>query len=103
MIKFTKMHGTGNDYIIIDGRKNKFTGMKRLVEKMCDRHYGIGADGVLVLHDSDEADFKMSIFNPDGSEAEMCGNGIRGFAKYLHDNGITARSEEHTSELQSLA
>jgi|SRR3990172_4735760 len=93
MIKFTKMHGTGNDYIIIDGRKNKFTGMKRLVEKMCDRHYGIGADGVLVLHDSDEADFKMSIFNPDGSEAEMCGNGIRCFAKYLHDNGITAMKQ----------
>jgi diaminopimelate epimerase len=88
MITFTKMQGTGNDFIVIDGRGNDIPNFKKLAGTMCDRHFGIGADGLLILLDSDAADFKMRIFNPDGGEAEMCGNGIRCFAKYLYDRGI---------------
>jgi diaminopimelate epimerase len=88
MITFTKMQGTGNDFIVVDGRRNDIPNFKKLAGAMCDRHFGIGADGLLVLLDSDAADFKMRTFNPDGSEAEMCGNGIRCFAKYLCDRGI---------------
>ena len=90
MIKFTKMQGTGNDYIIIDGRKQKIPNLKKISISMCDRHYGIGSDGVLILLDSRTANYRMRIINPDGSEAEMCGNGIRCFAKYLYDNRLTA-------------
>ncbi len=93
MIKFTKMHGTGNDYVVIDGRKLKTAGYNRLARAMSDRHYGIGSDGILVLLDSKSADFRMRMFNPDGSEAEMCGNGIRCFAKYIYDNRITAKKK----------
>jgi diaminopimelate epimerase len=93
MIKFTKMQGTGNDFIIIDCRKTKITGPKKLAVAMCDRHYGVGADGILLLLDSGTADFRMRIFNPDGSEAEMCGNGIRCFAKYCYDNRITSAKQ----------
>ncbi|OHD65740.1 MAG: diaminopimelate epimerase [Spirochaetes bacterium RBG_13_51_14] len=89
-MKFTKMQGTGNDYIIIDGRKQKIPNLKKISISMCDRHYGIGSDGVLILLDSRTANYRMRIINPDGSEAEMCGNGIRCFAKYLYDNRLTA-------------
>jgi diaminopimelate epimerase len=88
MLKFTKMQGTGNDYIIIDGRKNKIGNYKKIARGMCDRHFGVGSDGVLILLDSNIADSRMRIFNPDGSEAEMCGNGIRCFAKYLYEHEI---------------
>jgi diaminopimelate epimerase len=93
MIKFTKMQGTGNDFLILDGRENKISNFKKLAGTMCDRHFGVGADGVLVLLDSDEADSRMRIFNADGSEAEMSGNGIRCFAKYLYDNGILKKKQ----------
>jgi diaminopimelate epimerase len=93
MIKFTKMHGTGNDYIVIDGRKQKIAGYNKLARAMSNRHYGVGSDGILVLLNSKSADFRMRMFNPDGSEAEMCGNGIRCFAKYLYDNRITAQKK----------
>jgi len=85
------MHGTGNDYVVIDGRKQKIAGFSRLARAMSDRHYGIGSDGILVLLDSKSGDFRMRMFNPDGSEAEMCGNGIRCFAKYLYDKRITSK------------
>ncbi len=93
MIKFTKMHGTGNDYVIIDGRKLKTASYGKLARAMSDRHYGVGSDGILVLLESKTADFRMRMFNPDGSEAEMCGNGIRCFARYLYDNRITNKKE----------
>jgi diaminopimelate epimerase len=93
MIKFTKMQGTGNDYIVIDGRKQKIPGPKRLALAMCDRHYGIGSDGLLILLPSKTADFRMRMFNPDGSEAEMCGNGIRCFATYLYDNKLITKKQ----------
>ena len=94
-IQFTKMHGLGNDYIYIDAIKNKdlkeiFTrySLGALVRYLSDRHFGIGGDGVIFLDSSTVADFKMRIFNSDGTEAEMCGNGIRSFAKYIYDNSL---------------
>ena len=94
-IQFTKMHGLGNDYIYIDAIKNKdlkeiFTrySLGALVRYLSDRHFGIGGDGVIFLDSSTVADFKMRIFNSDGTEAEMCGKGIRAFAKYIYDNSL---------------
>ncbi|MDP3790813.1 MAG: diaminopimelate epimerase [Candidatus Omnitrophota bacterium] len=83
MIKFTKAVATGNDFIIIDNRNGQLgSGFSKTAKELCDRKYGVGADGVLLLEKSDKADFKMRIFNPDGSEAEMCGNGSRCIALY---------------------
>ncbi len=93
MIKFTKMHGTGNDYIYINSIKRKITSPEKLAVKMCDRNYGVGSDGLILIERSKSADFKMRIFNPDGSEAEMCGNGIRCFAKYVFDRGLTDKKK----------
>ena len=93
MIKFTKMQGTGNDYLIIDSRKRSIANLKKLAISICDRHYGVGSDGILILLNSKTADYRMRIFNPDGSEAEMCGNGIRSFAKYLYDNRIINKKQ----------
>jgi diaminopimelate epimerase len=100
MIKFTKMQGTGNDYIVVDGRKQKFASLKNIALAMCDRHYGIGSDGILILLKSKSADFRMRMFNPDGSEAEMCGNGIRCFATYLYDNKIIDKKQ---TEIETAA
>lgn len=93
MIKFTKLQGTGNDYLIIDSRKRSIPNLKKLAISICDRHYGVGSDGILILLNSKTADYRMRIFNPDGSEAEMCGNGIRSFAKYLYDNKIINKKQ----------
>ncbi len=80
-LKFAKYSGNGNDFIILDNTQVSLT--PALVQKMCDRHFGIGADGVLILTDHSEADGKMSIFNADGGEAEMCGNGLRCLVTYM--------------------
>jgi len=90
-IPFVKMHGTGNDFVLIDARKRRIQDPARLAARMCHRHFGIGADGVIMILESTKADFRMRIFNPDGSEAEMCGNGIRCFAKYCYDAKLTRR------------
>lgn len=94
-LEFTKMHGIGNDYIYIDVAKNKdlkeiFTrySIGALVRYLSNRNFGIGGDGVIFIEKSMIADFKMRIFNSDGTEAEMCGNGIRAFAKYIYDNSL---------------
>lgn len=87
-INFTKMHGIGNDYILIDARDME-RDWSSLAIAMCDRHFGIGSDGILLVQPSDVADYRMRIYNPDGSEAEACGNGIRMFAKYLVEQGLT--------------
>jgi len=86
-MKFVKMHGLGNDFVVIDSRTEPLEGLdlSKLAVKLCDRNYGIGADGILIAGPSNSADVKMRIFNPDGSEAEMCGNGIRCFAKYIYE------------------
>jgi len=86
-MKFTKMHGAGNDYIYIDARRLD-QDWSQLSRKMSDRHFGIGGDGIILVMESDVADLKMRMFNADGSESEMCGNGIRCFAKYALDRGI---------------
>lgn len=87
-LQFVKMHGLGNDFVLVDARSEKLDGLKlpELAGDICDRHFGIGADGLILVWDSKKADARMQIFNPDGSEPEMCGNGIRCFAKYLYDN-----------------
>ena len=86
-MKFTKMHGLGNDFIVIDARSEKLDELnfKQLAIELCDRHFGIGADGLLIVWPSTKAHYRMQILNPDGSEPEMCGNGIRCFAKYVYE------------------
>jgi diaminopimelate epimerase len=93
MIKFTKMHGIGNDYIYINLFDQKVARPSELAREMSQRHYGVGADGLILIMPSDTADFRMRIFNADGSEAEMCGNGIRCFAKYVYEHGLTEKKE----------
>src|SRR5216684_3738960 len=90
---FLKMHGAGNDFVLIDGRDGRQADWPRLARDMSDRHRGIGADGLLLVSPSDVADYRMLMWNPDGSESEMCGNGIRCFAKYLLDGPAAGRSE----------
>lgn len=91
--KFTKWQGCGNDFVLLDCIKEEPADYAELSRKVCDRHYGVGADGILVVLASDKADFRMRIFNTDGSEAEMCGNGIRCFARYLYDYRLTKKTE----------
>jgi diaminopimelate epimerase len=91
-VKFTKMHGLGNDFILVDGFQETFApDLSQTTLKLCDRHFGIGADGVIVVLPSEKADFRMRIINADGSEVEMCGNGIRCFAKYVYEEGLIKR------------
>jgi diaminopimelate epimerase len=91
MIPFTKMHGLGNDFILIDCRHLKLDNLSELSRKLCHRRFGVGADQMLLLFDSQNADFMMRIFNADGSEVEMCGNGIRCLAKYIWDRNLSDR------------
>ena len=89
-IPFTKMHGIGNDFIIINAKHvHHCLDLGKLSEHLCRRRFSIGADQLLLLYPSTIADFKMRIFNADGSEVEMCGNGIRCFAKYIWDRKIS--------------
>jgi len=87
MLHFIKYHGLGNDFVLIDSRKEKLEDidLKKLAINVCDRHFGVGADGILIVWPSKKAHYRMQIFNPDGSEPEMCGNGIRCFAKYVYE------------------
>lgn len=84
---FTKWQGCGNDFVLVDGLASDSQGIAELSEKICDRHYGIGADGLILVLSSEKADFRMRIYNADGSEAEMCGNGIRCFARFVFEKG----------------
>ena len=90
-MKFTKMHGAGNDYVYVDAR-SEGRDWPELSRQMSDRHFGVGGDGLILIKNSDVADLRMSMFNADGSEAEMCGNGIRCFVKYAVDRGIVSDS-----------
>lgn len=99
-LNFTKMHGLGNDFVVIDCRAIESMDLEKIATSLCDRRHGIGADQLLVLKESDTADFKMEIYNADGSKVEMCGNGIRCFAKYLLDQGIT---EKRDLEIETMA
>lgn len=82
------MHGLGNDFIVFDNLNNENKDWSNIAVKVCDRHTGIGADGILLVEKSDVADIKMVIINSDGSLAEMCGNGLRCFSKYVYEEGI---------------
>lgn len=91
-MKFTKMHGIANDYVVLNGFKRAVSNPGRAAKELCDRRFGVGSDGLLVvLPGGKAADFRMRMFNPDGSEAEMCGNGIRCFGKYVYDHGLTGK------------
>ena len=92
MIKFTKMHGLGNDYVYIDAINQKIENESSLAKFVSNRHFGIGSDGLILICKSDIADFKMRMFNSDGSEAEMSGNGIRCVGKFVYDKGLTDKT-----------
>ena len=90
-MKFTKMHGCGNDYVYVNGMREQIASDKKpeMVRKLSDRHFGIGADGVIFINQGKQAMFEMEMYNADGSRAQMCGNGIRCVAKYVYDYGLT--------------
>lgn len=90
---FTKMQGIGNDVILLDGLHQIFQNLPHLARKLCNRHFGIGADQLILLQKSNKHDFSMRIFNADGSEAEMCGNGIRCLARYVRERNISSKKE----------
>jgi diaminopimelate epimerase len=90
-MKFTKMHALGNDFILIDARSAGIKKPSELSKRLCKRRFGVGADQMLLLEKSKSADFKMRIFNSDGSEVEMCGNGIRCLARYIWDRGLSRK------------
>ncbi|MDF2658518.1 MAG: diaminopimelate epimerase [Paenibacillus sp.] len=92
-MNFTKMHGLGNDFIVIAGESRLPDNAASLAVSCCNRFFGIGADGLVFVLPSDRADFMMRIMNSDGSEAEQCGNAIRCVAKYVYDNGLTDKTE----------
>ena len=92
-MKFTKMHGCGNDYVYVNLFEEKVENPAEVSIKVSDRHFGIGSDGLITIGPSDIADFRMRIYNADGSEAEMCGNGIRCVAKYVYDHKLTDKTE----------
>lgn len=90
-MKFTKMHGLGNDYVYINGFTEKMYNIENAAVILSDRHTGAGSDGIVIILPSDKADFRMRMFNADGSEAEMCGNAIRCVGKYVYDNRMTQK------------
>lgn len=105
-LKFWKMHGLGNDYVVFDNREKVLneTDYPRFAWKICKRRFSVGADGVISVCNptSRKADFRMRIFNADGSEAEMCGNGIRCFAKYIYENNLTDHKTLYVETLSGL-
>ena len=92
-MRFTKMHGCGNDYVYVNLFEEKVENPAEVSIKVSDRHFGIGSDGLITIGPSDKADFRMHIYNADGSEAEMCGNGIRCVAKYVYDHHLTDKTK----------
>jgi len=92
-MKFTKMHGAGNDYIYVNCFEETVKNPEQTALKVSDRHFGIGSDGLVLIEPSAVADFKMDIYNSDGSRAKMCGNATRCVAKYVYDNGMTSKRE----------
>ena len=91
-MKFTKMHGAGNDYVYVDCTKNDLNNPSEIAIKVSDRHFGIGSDGLILIKPSDKADFFMDMYNADGSRGKMCGNGIRCVGKFVYDNKLTDKT-----------
>ena len=100
-MEFTKMHGAGNDFILVETNNAQYD-WSQVAAAICDRHYGIGADGLLLLLPSDIADFQMRIFNADGSESDACGNGLRCMVKYFVDGG-PAKSKAQEISVETVA
>lgn len=92
-MRFTKMHGCGNDYVYVDCFRETVQDPGSVSKYVSDRHFGIGSDGLILIKPSDIADFRMEMYNSDGSEGGMCGNGIRCVAKYVFDNGMTDKTD----------
>lgn len=92
-MKFTKMHGLGNDYVYVDCFEEKIDNPPAVARFVSDRHFGIGSDGLIMINPSKTADFEMEMYNADGSRGEMCGNGIRCVAKYVYDYGLTDKTQ----------
>ncbi|HDL63935.1 MAG TPA: diaminopimelate epimerase [Proteobacteria bacterium] len=101
-MKFTKMQGLGNDFILVDNPDDNLNLHPEQIRFLCDRHFGIGADGIITVDPSERADLKMRIFNSDGSEPEMCGNGIRCFAIYARDHGLVQGNEMTVETLAGI-
>ena len=104
-LPFVKMHGIGNDFVVVDCLKGDAPtqeALQQIASRLCDRRFGIGSDGLLLALPSATADFRMRMFNPDGSEAEMCGNGIRCLGKFLADTGYTDKSEVSVETMGGL-
>jgi len=91
-MKFIKMHGAGNDYVYVDCTKEPLINPSEVAIKVSDRHFGIGSDGLILIKSSDKADFFMEMYNADGSQGQMCGNGIRCVGKFVYDNGLTDKT-----------
>ena len=92
-MKFTKMHGLGNDYVYVNCFEEKIDNPPAVARFVSDRHFGIGSDGLIMINPSKTADFEMEMYNADGSRGEMCGNGIRCVAKYVYDYGLTDKTQ----------
>ncbi|HBQ63482.1 MAG TPA: diaminopimelate epimerase [Clostridiales bacterium] len=101
-MRFTKMHGAGNDYVYINGFEEDVVDPAGLARFVSDRHFGIGSDGLVLILPSDPADFRMRMFNPDGSESEMCGNAIRCVGKYVYDNRMTQNKRVRVETLAGI-
>ena len=101
-MKFTKMHGIGNDYVYVDCTKGDLTAPAGIARFVSDRHFGIGSDGLILIRKSEKADFRMDMYNADGSRGEMCGNGIRCVGKYVYDYGLTEKNEIKVETLAGI-
>ena len=93
MLKFTKMQAYGNDYVYINAIDQKLDNLSELAKFVSNRHFGIGSDGMVLICPSTVADFRMRMFNPDGTEGEMCGNALRSMSKYVYDHGLTNKTD----------
>ena len=92
-MKFTKMHGCGNDYVYVNCLEEKINNPNKVAKFISDRHFGIGSDGLIMINPSEKADFEMEMYNADGTRGEMCGNGIRCVGKFVYDYGLTDQTE----------
>ena len=91
-MKFTKMQAFGNDYVYIDAINQRVDNVNELAKFISNRHFAVGSDGMVLICSSDKGDFKMRMFNPDGTEGEMCGNALRSMSKYVYEHGLTEKT-----------
>ena len=101
-MKFTKMHGIGNDYVYVNGFAEQVENPSKVAEQVADRHFGIGGDGLILILPSETADVRMQMFNADGSEGEMCGNGIRCVAKYAYEHDLARANPLRVETLRGI-